>query len=97
MRVTLTVQEDDVRATLPDSPHERGGDCALVAGACPRCRVEPFAVQGGGMHIESHDTYAADAACAACKARVGTLRARMSTLFGLEEDERVLGSCVKVY
>jgi hypothetical protein len=58
--------------------------------ACPHCGEKPMKVQGTGKHIESHDTYAAGAICLCCGKSVGTLRARMDTIFGLEEDERVL-------
>lgn len=67
-------------------PYE-DADHVLTEMDCPGCG-EKVRAQGGGMHIESHDTYAASARCA-CGESVGTLRVEMSTLFGLEEDEAV--------
>jgi hypothetical protein len=54
-------------------------------------------VAGAGQHIESHDTYASSAVAICCSKIVGTLRARVSTVFGLVEDQRVLGGPWKVY
>lgn len=85
MRVTLTLQHDDVREVEPSM-----SDSALVTGSCPKCRATPFRVQGSGRSIESHDTYRAAGYCATCRAAVGVIRAVMDTLFGLEEDEAVL-------
>ncbi len=82
--ITLTVQQDDVRKV------ESRGDAALAEGACPKCKATPFMIAGGGQRIEGHDTYAADGACLSCRKPIGVIRAKVSTLFGLEEDERVL-------
>jgi hypothetical protein len=92
VKVNLTIQEDDVRTA------ESFGDHVVVEGACPKCKATPFSAAGTGMSIESHDTYRAEGACLSCKKRVGVLRVVVSTIFGLEEDERVLyGSPCKVY
>lgn len=56
---------------------------------CPHCAVTPLRVQGTGKRVASHDTYAAEAVAMCCDRHVGEIRARVSTLFGLEEDERV--------
>ena len=60
---------------------------------CPHCGAD-----GTGMHIQgvpgtmqrTHYGYVADARCIACGAIVGRLVVTMDTLFGTEEDERVL-------
>lgn len=72
-------------------------DHVVVQAACPKCEDEPLRVRGEGNHIESHDTYAARALCVACGTELGTIRARMSTIFGIEEDERVLNGRARVY
>lgn len=56
---------------------------------CPHCKATPLRVQGTGKRIASHDTYAAEAVAMCCDRHVGEIRAQVSTLFGLEEDERV--------
>lgn len=91
MNVTLTIQHDDVRKAEPIDQH------ANVEGACPKCKATPFSVAGTGKVPESHDTYAAEAVCLACKQRVGVLRAQVDTIFGIEEDERALRGPWKVY
>lgn len=91
MILTLTVQADDVRTLTAFLDH------AVATGACPKCKVEPFAIAGTGKSIESHDTYAADGVCLKCREKVGVIRATLSTLFGLEEDEAVLYGRPRVY
>lgn len=54
------------------------------------CRCGGTMVSGTGRHIAGRDTYKADAVCAKCGDTVGTLLAKVETLFGLEEDEAVL-------
>jgi len=82
-------------------PHP-GADHVSVLGlgyACPRCGQAPVKAQGGRMRRSADDrAYEADAYCAACKRPLGAiLRAEIDTLFGLEEDERVLGGMARVY
>lgn len=60
------------------------------AGACPACDASPFEVAGIGSRIHDRYTYAAEGFCLACKELVGTMYARMATLFGIDEDELVL-------
>lgn len=76
------------------------GPEALVLGldACPRCgRREAVRVQGSGKRIAGHDVYEADGFAVCCGAPLGTIRAQVSTIFGLEEDERVLRGRARVY
>lgn len=76
MLITLQTKDGTRTAREPF----RGADCVIVAGTCPDCGAEPFKVAGTGEGIESGDTYRADAVCLGCKARVGTLRVKVSTL-----------------
>ncbi len=68
---------------------------------CAECGASPMRVVGGESRFatgkDRHDTYEASAHCVQCKTRVGTLRVKMNTLFGLEEDERVLNGMCRVY
>lgn len=74
-----------------------GAPTAKAKGAtCPACGV-PLRVLGNGRRIGGHDFYTSNAFCAACRAQVGEVRAYVSTVFGLEEDERVLHGRCRVY
>jgi hypothetical protein len=75
----------------------QGADHVVTDGKCPACGAHPFGVRGLGKRITSHDTYAADAVGTCCGKPVGELRVTLSTLFGLDEDERVLSGPWKVY
>lgn len=63
---------------------------AIAVGECPSCAATPLKIVGRGRTIEGHDTYVSPAVCVACDDEIGTIRARVSTLFGLSEDEAVL-------
>jgi hypothetical protein len=66
---------------------------AILSGPCPKCGALPCNVQGTGRRISSDDrAYEATGVCLACKQAIGTIRAETGTLFGVEEDERVLAS-----
>lgn len=96
MRITLTTQDDRV---LPAHQDPSCGDRVNVAGPCPSCRA-PWQVRGKGPTRDPqspHDTYRADAVCVACSAPAGVLRVSVDTIFGIEEDERVLHGRCRVY
>ena len=63
---------------------------------CPFCS-KPLRVQGAGNRIGGRDYYSARGYCADCGQHVGEIRAYVSTIFGLEEDERVLNGRPRVY
>lgn len=85
MKVTLTLADGSKRKVKTTD----GANLAEVDEDCPSC-AKPLRIVGSGRHIESHDTYAADATCVECRAQVGVVRAVVDTIFGLEEDEAVL-------
>lgn len=89
-RVVLVRDGDEVR--LDPRPVFAVADCD-----CPSCGDAPLRVQGTGRTIGGHDWYRATGHCAACGARVGEVRAYVSTIFGIEEDERVLHGRARVY
>lgn len=104
MKITVTV---DDKVHQADTPYE-GADYVLVKDVteCPLCGHSngivcgvplKFKVRGRGKHVESHDTYAAEAVSLCCQQRVGTIRVKMSTIFGVEEDNRVLSGPWRVY
>ena len=83
MKVTLTDHEGKSHPVIIE-----GGTVLVPTIRC--CRDGGARLRGTGKHIESHDTYAARAICVCCGKDAGVLRAKMSTIFGLEEDESVL-------
>jgi len=88
MKVSLTLPSGKVHPAAP--PYE-GAKHVVVRGidTCSACGGSPLRVHGVGLPARSHDAYTSPAACTACGARVGTIRAQMDTIFGLEEDEAV--------
>lgn len=73
-----------------------------IPGIKCQCGAEPMFVSGAGMRIATdvklrHDTYMANAVCVKCDGHVGILYAKMDTLFGLAEDERVMSMGVRIY
>ena len=64
---------------------------------CPNCRAEPCDVQGTGITHHDHDTHYAAAVALCCRQRIGTLEACVDTIFGIDEDERVLNGRPRVY
>lgn len=90
MKITLQLRAalgGDVRTVTRPAGESAA---ATVAGACPVCQAEPFLVSGCGMRVGARDEYHADAVSLCCAADVGLIVAKVSTLFGIEEDEAVL-------
>ena len=84
MKVTLEI--DGKRHRVP-TPEPGVLHVELPGHACPACGAAPLRARGVDRRIESHDTYAADAHAVCCEAPIGTIRAQIPTIFGLEEDE----------
>ncbi len=98
MKITLT--DRDGRSLVAKQPHENADRVIVESGTCAKCKLSPLVVRGLGMTIDpnaSHDTYRADAVCCGCNEPVGVLRVKVSTIFGIEEDERVLNGRCRVY
>lgn len=71
---------------------------AFVEGACPACGAEPLRVRGHGRRISTDDrAYEANGVALCCDTFVGTIRADVSTIFGLHEDEAMLYGRPRVY
>lgn len=66
-----------------------GADHVLAQVCCGK-------IVGSNPRAPEHDTYESDAHCA-CGKPVGKIRVRVSTIFGIEEDERVLYGRCRVY
>ncbi len=104
MRVRLVVdtgRDLEVRACTVPSP---GVDYVVAEGACPepKCRAgghggPPFHVSGAtAQEVDDHELQA-KARCRTCGAVVGVLAVDEITLFGFDEDRRVLGGPWRVY
>lgn len=93
MKLTITMNDEVIKLSVPE-PSASGVD--VPGTLCPHCKV-PLRVGGAKKRIGGHDYYQAEAGCLNCEAYVGELRLYVSTLFGLEEDERVLRGRARVY
>lgn len=68
-----------------------------VSGACPKCDASPWRAQGAGDRQRGHDTIDERCRCLECGAIVGRIVVTVDTIFGIEEDERVLNGRCRVY
>ena len=96
MKVTIHMHGDggSHAARLPYS----GADHVLADLACPACKAAaPIQVRGRGITSRDHDTYYADAEHQGCGALLGRMHTKVDTIFGVEEDERVLNGRARVY
>jgi hypothetical protein len=74
------------------------GSAAWLDAPCPKCGAEaPVPIAGNGRSIGGHDYYKADGYAMCCNTYVGEIRAYVSTLFGIAEDEAVARMGVKIY
>ncbi len=91
MKVTV-IGADDIRrpARVAES-----GQFVTIAN-CPSCRAEDAEVRGTGITHHDHDTYYARAVASCCGA-VMRMETKVSTLFGIEEDNAVLNGRPRVY
>lgn len=80
------------------APH---GHYAEAMGACPACKVEPFHIQGCAVeqdHEGAERILRAGGYCTSCHEAVGYLYAvKPVSIFGEDEDERVLNGRPRVY
>ena len=95
MKITIHIEGRGRRsARLP----YQGAEHVLMAGACPACGADGPALFGDRPE-QGHDRYTATAVHvgADCGAAIGTMVVEFDTLFGIEEDERVLNGRPRVY
>jgi hypothetical protein len=93
MRVTVKIGDVAREGRLPES--ERWIDVAV---RCPLCDNATLPVIGDKRRqTVGHDTVTAPALSMCCGQEVGTVLVELSTIFGLEEDERVLHGRPRVY
>lgn len=93
LKVSVTIADESRSCSLPE--HERWID---VTGSCPSCEADSLRVIGDERQQDiGHDTVTAPALALCCGATVGTVRVTLGTIFGLEEDARVLHGRCRVY
>lgn len=90
MKVTVHVDGRE-RAAKPQGDHVR------IECPCPHCKASPLLARGTGIRSHDHDTYYADAVALCCGKPIGRMSTTVSTIFGIEEDERVLNGRARVY
>lgn len=71
----------------------------LCAGGCMGHPSGParLLVTGEGRHTTGHDSEAAAAVCLDCRRQVGQIEVTSETIFGVEEDLRMLRGRCRVY
>lgn len=96
MRVFL--RDEDGAEHEAAAPPDKGAPVVSIDAACPGCGARsPIEVAGKG--IERHDdrVYYARAFHVGCGTRLGVLCVEVDTIFGIEEDQRVLNGRPRVY
>ncbi|TMQ11961.1 MAG: hypothetical protein E6J90_33075 [Deltaproteobacteria bacterium] len=68
----------------------------VTIAACPSCHAAQPQIRGTGITHHDHDTYYARAVARCCSAAL-RMETRVDTIFGIEEDERVLHGRPRVY
>jgi len=91
MKITIVLDDGSRhRARLPydNATH------VLCKIACPHCKTKDpdgsIKISGTGIKHTTRDTYFADAIATCCMRKIGTIETSVETLFGIDEDERVL-------
>lgn len=96
MKITF-YPDEDAPARAARCPYFNA-DHVIVEGACPVCKATPFSAGGvKGTMARGHDTFEARAGCLVCGVVSGKLVVKVDTIFGIEEDERVLHGRARVY
>lgn len=93
MKLHLVMNGRKIRLKKPE---DGVAEVEVPKETCPHCK-KPLTVAGGGKHIKNQDTYSAPAGCVSCNMWVGDLEVQVSTLFGLEEDERIANMGIRIY
>ncbi len=87
----ITLDDQSFDATLPYD-----GAAFVTIERCPLCGVADCNVVGRET-THTHDVYQAEAKALCCEKRIGRIEVKVDTVFGIEEDERVLGGPWRVY
>jgi hypothetical protein len=96
MKITLKLSDGSKRAaTHPFT----GAEYVIVNNSeCPNQECRGYSVRGNGKNrVETQYDEEEDAICAACKHPRGRLHVKLDTLFGRDEDARILNGRARVY
>lgn len=93
MKITVKLKSGG-KAIAAKLPYE-GAKYVTTDAECPS-KGHYLDVAGGDPNV-GHNTIEAPAVCCACKEHVGTIVVKVSTIFGIEEDARVLNGRCRVY
>lgn len=96
MKITLiTEASEEIPLRLPYD----GSEYVVADGKRCECGGDPLTVCGarGTDREDDRGMIEAAAICARCRGILGTIRIEIQTLFGLEEDRRVLNGRPRVY
>lgn len=94
MKITLIIGDDTTKegqakritAALP----YKNCDHVIIDEPCPSCEhAAPTKLRGRGYY-HSHDTHHATAVALCCGVAVGKLEVKVSTIFGIAEDQEML-------
>lgn len=97
MKITLVIGDgEDARSIIARLPYENA-DHVVLDESCPNCEHEPCRVRGRGTQWHGHDTHYAVGFALCCNAQLGRIEVKVSTIFGIEEDRRVLEGRHRVY
>jgi len=93
MKITLTLHDGtklECSLSFPEAEH------VDARSRRAHCGGEHLMIRGGDPTI-GHDIYTSKAFCAVCLEHLGSLVVVVSTIFGIEEDNRVLNGRCRVY
>lgn len=94
-KIWLETRDDKPRKLALTTAYP-GAVTATCEEACP-CGSSAIVGDGLTRVPAERDEYISKGFCAGCRSRRGTIHAKVDTLFGIEEDERVLGGPWRVY
>ena len=95
MSLKITITLKDGRKVKAKLPYEHASD-AVTDVQCPN-GGHFLAAHGIGTPQVEYDTMTSPARCCGCGERIGTITVKVNTLFGIEEDERMLNGRFRVY
>lgn len=100
MKIQLVIGNDtedgDVAARIACRLPFADASHVVLDAPCPSCGAGHCTLRGRDQH-HSHNTYLAIAVAQCCDKPVGRLEVTVETLFGIEEDRRVLNGPWRVY
>jgi hypothetical protein len=94
MKIILTTQDNSVHELEP--PPAGASDVGTPL-TCPHCHKGLRIFGRHGTKSRGHDYIEETALCSICQKPVGRIRVIIPSLFGLEEDKRVLNGRCRVY